>query len=189
MSNTMHIVSGDELETQEMIDEIKKYHDMTTELSIEENDIKLDISIVTTVDVDEWLEASKDIYGIECREATMNIIRNLDLNNMGFSFILVKHDDKIIGRAIINYQHHSDSIMGFIVDYEYRGIGVGKILMEFIIVKYSKLLLSLTFSSVNPVMWELAINLGFIKIGDEIDDIARKPSKRFLYIRDGLKHE
>ena len=166
MSNTMHIVND-----------------------VGENDIRLDISVVTSVDVDEWVEASKDIYGIECREATMNTIRNLDLNNMGFSFILVKHNDMIIARAIINYQDASDSIMGFIVDYEYRGIGIGKILMEFIIVKYSKLLPVLTFSSVNPVMWELAINLGFIKISVEIDDIARKPSKRYLYVRDGLKHE
>lgn len=183
MSNEMHTtVSGDELETQEMIDDIKKYHDMTTELSIEENDIKLDISVVTTIDVEEWIEASKDIYGTDCREATINTIRNLDLNNLGFSFILVKHNDKIIARAIINYQNVADSILGFIVDYEYRGIGIGKILMEFIIVKYSNLINDLTFSSVNPVMWELAINSGFIKVGDEIDDIALKPSKRFLYV-------
>ena len=183
----MHTVSGNELETQEMIDEIKKYHDMTTELSIEENDIKLDISVVTTVDIEEWVEASKDIYGIDRREATINIFRNLDLNNNGFSFILVKHNDKIIARAIIYYQNDADSILGFIVDYEYRGIGIGKILMEFIIVKYSNLIKSLTFSSVNPVMWKLAINSGFIKVGDGIDDIALKPSKRFLYVGD-IKH-
>ncbi len=161
MSNEMHIIND-----------------------VGENDIELNISVVTTVDKEEWLEASKDIYGIECREATMNIIRKLDLNNLGFSFILVKHNDKIIARAIINYQDDADTIMGFIVDYEYRGIGIGKILMEFIIVKYSKLIPSLTFSSVNPVMWELAINLGFIKVGIEIDDIARKPSKRFLYVKE-----
>lgn len=166
MSNEMHIVSD-----------------------VGENDIKLDISVVTTVDVDEWVEASKDIYGIECREATINTIRNLDLNNLGFSFILVKHNDKIIARAIINYQNEADTIMGFIVDYEYRGIGIGKILMEFIIIKYSNLIPILTFSSVNSVMWELASKLGFIKIGDEIDAIAHKPSKRFLYVKDGLKHE
>lgn len=149
-----------------------------------ENDIKLDISVVSVVDVDEWIEASKDIYGIDHREATINVIRTLDLNNLGFSFILVKHDDRIIARAIINYHSNTDTIMGFIVDYEYRGIGIGKILMEFIIVKYSNLVKGLTFSSVNPVMWELAINSGFIKVCDEMDVIVHKPSKRFLYVGD-----
>lgn len=147
-----------------------------------ENDIELNISVVTTVDKEDWLEASKDIYGIECREATMNIIRKLDLNNLGFSFILVKHNDKIIARAIINYQDDADTIMGFIVDYEYRGIGIGKILMEFIIVKYSNLMKGLTISSINPVMWELAANSGFIKVYDDIDEISHKHSKRFLYV-------
>lgn len=149
-----------------------------------ENDIKLDISVVSVVDVDEWIEASKDIYGIDHREATINVIRTLDLNNLGFSFILVKHDDRIIARAIINHHFNTDTIMGFIVDYEYRGIGIGKILMEFIIVKYSNLVKGLTFSSVNPVMWELAINSGFIKVCDEMDVIVHKPSKRFLYVGD-----
>lgn len=161
MSNEMHIIND-----------------------VDENDIKLDISVVSVVDVDEWVEASKDIYGIDHREATINAIRTLDLNNLGFSFILVKYDDRIIARAIINYQSNTDTIMGFIVDYEYRGIGIGKILIEFIIVKYSNLVKGLTFSSVNPVMWELAINSGFIKVGDEMDDIVHKPSKRFLYVED-----
>lgn len=159
MSNEMHIVND-----------------------VGENDIELDISVVTTVDKDEWIEASKDIYGIEHREATIDIFRNRDLNNLGFSFILVKHNDRIIARAIINYQDDIDIIMGFIVDYEYRGIGIGKILMEFIKTKYSNLVL--TFSSVNPVMWELGISLGFTKVSEQIDKVIFKPSKKFLYIKE-----
>ncbi len=162
------------------IDDLEYYKSLVDNIGA--NDIKLDISVVTTVDVEEWIEASKDIYGVECSESTIYTLRNLDLNNLGFSFILVKHNDKIIARAIINYQNDTDSILGFIVDYEYRGIGIGKILMEFIIVKYCNLVKSLTFSSINPVMWELAINSGFIKVGIEVDDIARRPSKRFLYV-------
>ena len=184
MSNEMHTVSSDELETQEMIDEIKKYHDMTTELSIEENDIKLDISIVTTVDVDEWLEASKDIYGIECREATMNIIRNLDLNNMGFSFILVKHDDKIIGRAIIIpdvNDSHTVNLLGFIIDYEYRGIGIGTVLMEFIKIKYKHL--SLVYTTTSDIMEFLGIKTGFSILCNGVDIIINQPCKWMILKR------
>lgn len=161
MSNEMHIISD-----------------------VGENDIELDISVVTSVDIEEWINASKDIYGVEYREVTLNTLRTLDLNNLGFSFILIKHNDKIIARAIINYQDVADSIMGFIVDYEYRGIGIGKILMEFIKTKYSNIVL--TFSSVNPVMWELGTNLGFSFISSSVDDVVNKPSKKFLLWKDAI---
>lgn len=143
-----------------------------------ENNIKLDISVVSSIDVLEWVDASKDIYGCEYREIIIELLNTLDLNNRGFDFIIVKYDNKIIGRAIVNpieNNTHNINLMGFIIDYEYRGMGIGNILMEFIKIKYKHI--TLIYTTTNTVMVSLGFKTGFTILKNDIDTVINQPCK------------
>lgn len=148
-----------------------------------ENDIKLDISVVQTIDVDEWIKSSAGIYGALHNQEVIKGLQSLDLNNRGFDFILVKHDDKIIGRAIVNPNVSGGDInlLGFIIDYEYRGVGIGTVLMEFIKVKYKHI--TLMFTTTSEVMESLGIKSGFMIYDKGIDTIVNKPCKYMVLVR------
>jgi GNAT superfamily N-acetyltransferase len=162
--------------------DLEEYKALIDEIGV--NDIQLDISVVQTIDIDEWIKSSTDIYGPLYGVEVAKGLHSLDLNNRGFDFILVKHNDKIIGRAIIIpdvSDSHTVNLLGFIIDYEYRGIGIGTVLMEFIKIKYKHLIL--VFTTTSDIMEFLGIKTGFSILCNGVDTIINQPCKWMILKR------
>lgn len=161
-----------------MSNETHTTDDIIKLIEIDDTVINLDISVVNQIDVEEWIEASKDIYGVEHREVIIATLEKLNLNNRGFDFIIVKHNNKIIGRAIVDpieNNTHSVNLLGFNIDYEYRGVGIGTILIEYIKVKYKHI--TLIYTTFSDIMESLGIKTGFNILCNGTDHIVSKPCK------------
>lgn len=84
------------------------------------------------IDKEEWIEASKDIYGIKYRNKLIKTLNSMDLNNFPGTFIYGYTTDlnTIVCRCILSISNH---IYGFIVDEKYRHNGYGTLMLDYII--------------------------------------------------------
>lgn len=126
------------------------------------------------IDKNEWIEASKDIYGIKYRDKLVNVLNSIDLNNLPVTFIYGYNynQTKVVSRCLLSIINH---IYGFIVDEKYRGKGYGKEMLDFIINECNINNLNISLDTINLNMKALVESRGFelVSIGKDSTTLTK----------------
>lgn len=121
------------------------------------------------IDKEEWIEASKDIYGVKYRDKLVKTLNSIDMNDFPVTFIYGYETKtlRIVCRCILSITNH---IYGFIVDEKYRYKGYGKKMLDYIINECNDNNLNISLDTVNLNMKALVESKGFELISIGKDD-------------------
>ena len=121
------------------------------------------------IDKEEWIEASKDIYGVKYRDKLVKTLNSIDMNDFPVTFIYGYKTKplRIVCRCILSITNH---VYGFIVDENHRHKGYGKIMLDYIINECNGNNLNISLDTTNLNMKALVESKGFELISIGKDD-------------------